>query len=188
MKGFQLTLVTLSLIGILALLIPQTTCIRPAERVAREQQWSRVARHLTQANNPDSDDEAESSDDDDDDDTPKAGACDHCLRVDFYELGKSCNCMFDCCRPFHYDEDVEFEKLPLACRHYYYSTEQWKTCQDPCAYCTKSEYLGVDGQDSCFESCCAVEKDDVTEAEAILSYRVSTSCHDWQQTLLQARK
>jgi len=129
--------------------------------------------------------EDEEEDEEDDDEIISPTACDHCLRVDFYDLGKSCGCMFDCCRPFHYDTP-DVAKLPLACQHYYYDTKQWQTCDDPCTYCTKTEYLGFKGQNECFKSCCSVDLDDVTDEDTKLSYRVSASCHDWQNALTKS--
>lgn len=125
----------------------------------------------------------EDSDEDEEDSEISPTACDHCLKVDFYNLGKSCSCMFDCCRPFHYDEP-NVNKLPLACQQYYYNTQQWKTCEDPCAYCSKTQYLGFKGQNECFHSCCAVELDDIGDDDTQLSYRISASCHDWQNALI----
>jgi hypothetical protein len=122
---------------------------------------------------------------DDDDDVISIDACHHCLRVDFFALGKQfdvCSCMFDCCRPYHYEEP-EVEKLPLACQHFYYDTERWKTCSDPCEYCTQTKYLGLKGQNECMHSCCSVDLDDVGDADTQLSFRISAACHDWQRAL-----
>ena len=128
-------------------------------------------------------DEDEDSDDDDD---ISPNLCQHCLRVDFFDLGKTfdtCTCMFDCCRPFHYDEP-DVEKLPLACQHFYYDTDRWKSCDDPCEYCTKTKYLGFHGQNECMHSCCDVDLDDVGDDDTQLSFRISASCHDWQKALI----
>ena len=73
----------------------------------------------------------------------------------------------------------------LLLASYYYDTKQWQTCDDPCTYCTKTEYLGFQGQNECFKSCCDVDLDDVTDEDTKLSYRVSPSCHDWQHALVK---
>mmetsp|Transcript_26896 Transcript_26896/g.69018 ORF Transcript_26896/g.69018 Transcript_26896/m.69018 type:complete len:194 (+) Transcript_26896:133-714(+) len=183
----------LLLLGVCALLFPEVSSSRPAQALGRKVDESNPRHDLSAADQQLGasrqllQDEGEEGDDDDDDDAPSPAACDHCLRVDFFQLGKSCNCMFDCCRPYHYDDDVSVEMLPLACKQYYYNTEQWKTCDDPCLYCANQQLLGAAGQDSCFASCCAIDKDDVTEEDTMLSYRVSESCHDWQ-TALMAQK